>query len=115
LHDPSLNLTLAQAYLHHLSDDQNGNIMLVIASYNAGEGNVRRWFNRGWVSKDDPVLFLESIPFKETKDYTEKVMANLWLYEQRLGGVSGSLQELAKGDWPKPGVAWNGEWSSASR
>jgi soluble lytic murein transglycosylase-like protein len=115
LHDPSLNLTLAQAYLHHLSDDQNGNIMLVIASYNAGEGNVRRWFNRGWVSKDDPVLFLESIPFKETKDYTEKVMANLWLYEQRLGGVSGSLQELAKGDWPKPGVAWNGGWSSASR
>jgi hypothetical protein len=67
------------------------------------------------VSKDDPVLFLESIPFQETKDYTEKVMANLWLYEQRLGGMSGSLQALAKGDWPKPGVAWNGEWTSASR
>ncbi|HEX2859798.1 MAG TPA: lytic transglycosylase domain-containing protein [Alphaproteobacteria bacterium] len=114
LHEPSLNITLGQNYLRHLDEVQSGNLLLVIASYNAGPGNVGRWFKRGWVTHDDPVLFIESIPFKETKDYTEKVLANLWLYEQRLGGVSGSLKDMAKGNWPKPGVSWDGSWSSAS-
>jgi soluble lytic murein transglycosylase-like protein len=108
LHDPATNLALAQAYLRYLGGKLDNNLMLVIAAYNGGPGNVRKWLDRGWVPDDDPVLFLESIPFKETKDYVEKVLANLWMYEQRMGGgSSGSLVDIAHGRWPKSGVAWN--------
>jgi soluble lytic murein transglycosylase-like protein len=100
LHDPTTNLTLAQDYLTYLSSQLDGNMLLVVAAYNGGIGNVRRWLDRGVTPGHDPVMWLESIPYDETRDYVEKVFANYWLYQQRLGVAPWSLQALADGYWP---------------
>ncbi|RYG61025.1 MAG: lytic transglycosylase domain-containing protein [Alphaproteobacteria bacterium] len=100
LHDPGTNLKLAQDYLHYLNTKLDGNQLLVVAAYNGGIGNVQRWLSRGVTPGHDPVLWLESIPFDETRDYVEKVFANYWLYQQRLKQNPVSLQALAEGYWP---------------
>ena len=100
LHDPGTNLALAQAYLKYLSSKLDGNQMLVVAAYNGGIGNVQRWLSRGVTPGHDPVLWLESIPFDETRDYVEKVFGNYWLYQQRMGQQPWSLNALADGYWP---------------
>lgn len=100
LHDPGINLKLAQDYLHYLNNKLDGNQLLVVAAYNGGIGNVQRWLSRGVTPGHDPVLWLESIPFDETRDYVEKVFANYWLYQQRMKQTPVSLQALADGYWP---------------
>lgn len=100
LHDPGTNLKLAQDYLHYLNNKLDGNQLLVVAAYNGGIGNVQRWLSRGVTPGHDPVLWLESIPFDETRDYVEKVFANYWLYQQRMKQNQASLQALADGAWP---------------
>lgn len=110
LHDPSTNLALAQSYLKYLSGKLDGNQMLVVAAYNGGIGNVQRWLSRGVTPGHDPVLWLESIPFDETRDYVEKVFANYWLYQQRMGQTPWSLTALADGYWP---LQWSGNRKTA--
>gem|GEM_PF-859789 len=100
LHDPATNLGLAQDYLRYLSSKLDGNLLLVVAAYNGGIGNVQRWLNNGITPGHDPVLWLESIPFDETRDYVEKVFANYWLYQQHNGVKPWSLRTLAEGFWP---------------
>ena len=63
----------------------------------------------------DPLLFLESIPLRETRIYVKKVLTNLWMYRDRLGQPQPSLEALAGNAWPlyraldtKPTLhAWN--------
>ena len=110
LHDPAVNLKLAQAYLHYLNGKLDDNLMLVVASYNGGIGNVRRWLNNGTTPNNDPMLWLENIPFDETRDYVEKVFANYWLYQQRMNQTPWSLASLAEGQWP---LQYNGNRKTA--
>lgn len=100
LHDPAYNIALAQDYLNYLSGKLDGNLLHVAAAYNGGIGNVQRWLARGITSAEDPILWLESIPFDETRDYVEKVFANYWVYQQRLGQRAWSLDALTRGTWP---------------
>lgn len=101
LMQPDVNLDLAQRYLAYLleSDDVDGNLFMLAAAYNGGIGNVRRW-QRSLQGFDDPLLFIETIPFRETRAYVEKVLANVWMYRLRLGQPAPSLDALAAGDWP---------------
>ncbi len=87
LHDPALNLDLGMRYLSRLAARYGGGdaaVALAIPSYNAGEGSVDRWLGeRGdW----DLDLFLESIPYDETRRYAQTVlgrwMAYRWLYTE---------------------------------
>ncbi|TKW60727.1 MAG: lytic transglycosylase domain-containing protein [Blastochloris viridis] len=110
LHDPETNLGLAQDYLHYLNNKLDGNQLLVVAAYNGGIGNVRRWLERGVTPGHDPMLWLESIPFDETRDYVEKVFANYWLYQQRMKQTPWSLAALADGYWP---LQYNGNRKTA--
>ena len=71
----------------------------MLASYNAGSGKVKRW-TREIARPDDPLLFMESMSAPETRLYVQKVMANLWIYRDRLNQPSPSLDELASGEWP---------------
>ncbi len=68
-------------------------------AYNGGPGNLRRWL-RGMKHRGDPLMFVESIPRKETRDYVELVMTNLWLYRDRMGQPRPSLSDVVAGDWP---------------
>ncbi len=102
LHDPGLNLRLGQDYLVHLmtlgavGDD----LFRMLAAYNAGPGNLTRW-RADTDAEEDPLLFIESLPYGETRSYIEKVLANYWIYRKRLGQKTPSLSEIANGDWPR--------------
>lgn len=101
LYDIPVNLDIGQNYLFTLLEEKTmeNNLIKVLASYNAGPGNVKRWA-REIGRAQDPLLFLESIRAPETRIYVKKVMANLWIYRDRLNQPSPSLDQLAAGEWP---------------
>lgn len=83
--DPGYNIRLGSEYFSDMVDYWNGSVLLAIASYNAGPGNVRRWVNTNGDPRSpsvDAVRWIEEIPFYETKTYVRNVMSNLIVYEQ---------------------------------
>lgn len=102
LYEPETNLALGQAYIHHLMDfkESRKSLFHILASYNAGPGNVQKW-NRKDMGEGDPLLFIESIPLKETRDYIERVFTNYWMYRQQMGQKTPSLQSVSSNDWPR--------------
>ncbi len=101
LFTPELNLTLGQRYLETLIRDPNiqGDLFFIAAAWNGGPGNLAKWWRKA-DHRGDPLLFIESIPARETRNFIERVMANLWIYRHRMGQDSPSLAQLAAGDWP---------------
>jgi soluble lytic murein transglycosylase-like protein len=101
LFDPEFNLTLAQRYVYDLLKNRNvkGDLVLLAIAYNAGPGNLAKWRKQAAYDQD-PLLFVESIPSAETRQYIERVLTNFWIYQQRLSRESPSLDALASGAWP---------------
>ena len=102
LYVPELNIALGQRYISHLLDLDRveGDMFRLLAAYNAGPGNLGKWARRVDY-RDDPLLFIESIPSRETREYIEKVLANVWVYRYRLGQPVNSLDRVAAGEWPR--------------
>jgi soluble lytic murein transglycosylase-like protein len=106
LNDPVTNVEFGQAYLEYLRDQPAtaGLLPRVIAAYNAGPAPVGVWNTR--FDQSDPLLFLESIPYWETRGYVPIVLRNYWIYEQRTADQSPSRRALAAGLWPRfPGMS----------
>ncbi len=106
LSKPQLNMAVGQSYLEQLRDRPftGGLLPKVIAAYNAGPTPVEAW---NLQSRDggDPLLYIESIPFWETRGYVMTVLRNYWMYEKQAGKPSASRAALAQGMWPKfPGL-----------
>ena len=78
LEEPALNVSLGAAYLRELLDLWNDDPFRSIASYNAGPGAVASWPTPE--SNDDIELWVERIPYPETRYYTKKVLDNLLSY-----------------------------------
>jgi soluble lytic murein transglycosylase-like protein len=70
----------------------------MLVAYNAGMGNLVK-FEKSF-STSDPLLYIESFPAYETRNYIKRVMSNLWLYRARLSQPLTSLQDLSDGHWP---------------
>ncbi len=102
LHDPLTNITLGQAYLAYLLDKPyiNGNMVFTAAAYNAGPGNLLHWMKRPG-ALDDPLLFMETIPVQETRNYVSQIMTNYWIYREMLGQPNHGLTQLVSGQWPE--------------
>ena len=83
-----------------LLERQGNNLITLAASYNAGEGNLSRWM-AAREGLDDPLLFIESIPVTETREYVKRVLMNFWMYRKRLGEPMDGLDETASGTWPR--------------
>ncbi len=102
LRDPSVNLDLGQRYVDYLAgqDVIGGDLLRLLASYNAGPGSLARW---GASLRDggDPLLFIEAIPIDETRAYVPRVLAYTWIYAARLHLPTPTLDELAAGGWPR--------------
>ncbi|WP_165837664.1 lytic transglycosylase domain-containing protein [Zavarzinia aquatilis] len=101
LTDPGINLSLGQAYIEMLmgSADIGNNLFLVAASYNAGPGAAIKWLDEVKYN-GDPLLFIESIPAAETRLFIERILANFWIYQARLGQTLETLDAAASGGWP---------------
>lgn len=76
------------------------NLFLLAGAYNAGPNAVIRWL-RSPLGTTDPLLFIESVPFRETRDYVQKVALDTWIYAQRLGQGTPSLEAVIAGQWPQ--------------
>lgn len=102
LHDPAFSLELGQRYLHVLARNEvvDGNLLRLLAAYNAGSGNPGRWLPAA-SHEDDPLLFVESIPIDETRHFVQRVMAYSWIYASRLGLPAPTLDQLAAGNYPR--------------
>jgi soluble lytic murein transglycosylase len=100
LYDPALNLQLGQRYVEHLleMDRVGGDLFRLLVAYNAGPGNLGKW-RRTVNFDDDPLLFIESIPSRETREFIERVLSNVWIYRHRLGQTAPSLDSVAAGNW----------------
>jgi soluble lytic murein transglycosylase len=102
LNDPEYNLMLAQEYVKLLLSDAHikNNLILFAASYNRGPTATARWEAAHPEYRADPLLFIESIPSKESRLFTQKVLTNYWIYRQRLSQPMPDLDALAAGKWP---------------
>ena len=102
LHDAGLNLALGQRYVWLLSsvDGVGNDLLRVLASYNAGPGNVLRW-NTTLHDDGDPLLLMEAIPFAETRAFVPRVLTYSWMYAARLHVPAPSLDTLAAGEFPR--------------
>lgn len=78
LFNEEINVALGTAYLAYLNTIF-GKKTLVIAAFNAGEGNVSNWLKEGIISENFPKI--ADIPFYETRRYTQKVLRLMRLYE----------------------------------
>ena len=88
LFDPEVNVALGVWYLADLWRLFDGNTVLVLAAYNGGRGNVRRWMNEGeWTGTIDE---LSEIPFPETRAFVRKVLSAYTIY-RRLWGSRATL------------------------
>ncbi|WP_374528055.1 lytic transglycosylase domain-containing protein [Novosphingobium sp.] len=103
---PEVNLAFGQQHLTMLRDSAGtqGLLPKVMAAYNAGLTPITRW-NTEIKDKGDPLLWIESIPYWETRGYVNIVTRNYWMYERQAGGPSESRMAYAQGLWPTfPGL-----------
>ena len=88
LSDPATNIRFGAFYLDELIGRLDGNIMHALFAYNAGISRLRSWVRISGTLPHD--LFLESLPFAETRDYGRKVLAASavygYLYNQKNAG-----------------------------
>jgi len=85
------NVKLGINYLKYVKDKFKGNSVLATAAYNAGGHRVNRWLPKeGNLSAD---IWVEKVPFNETRNYLKRVLTYTIIYEQRLGKRPTSLQE----------------------
>ena len=106
LNNPATNMEYGQSFIERLRDMQvtGGMLPKVIAAYNAGPLPIGTWNER---SRDnaDPLLYIESIPYWETRAYVTIIMRNYWMYQLQDGTPTTSMSALAQGLWPRfPGL-----------
>ncbi len=100
--DPAYNVKLGAAHLADLVDDFSGSYVLTLVAYNAGPRRSREWlaeYGDLRTGEVDPVDWVESIPFQETRQYVQKVLQNLHVYRSRLAPktVRPMTADLARG------------------
>ncbi|MGK2951609.1 MAG: transglycosylase SLT domain-containing protein [Thiobacillus sp.] len=90
MQDPAKNIQFGAYYLKHVQDTLDGSPVLATAAYNAGPGRAQRWRS---TRPMEAAVYIESIPFAETRDYVKKVMSNAMYYAVRFGQPSVLLKD----------------------
>ena len=101
LFDPATNMEMGQKYVRVLAGQPmiGDNLLLLLAAYNGGPGNLARWMDGD--NRSDPLLFIESLPARETHDYVQAVLLHYWMYRSRLAEPETTAAQLAHGEWPR--------------
>ncbi len=79
LYDVDYNLIIGIYYMDRLIK-RYGNVVPALASYNAGPRNVKKWLKL--INTDDPLYFIERVPFKETRKYVKLILRNYFYYKK---------------------------------
>jgi soluble lytic murein transglycosylase len=90
MQDPARNIEFGAYYLKHIQTSLDGSPVLATAAYNAGPGRAQRWRD---TRSMEAAVYIESIPFAETRNYVQKVMSNAMYYAQRFGQPSALLKD----------------------
>lgn len=90
MQDPAKNIQFGAFYLKHVQTSLDDSPVLATAAYNAGPGRAQRWRDAGPM---EAAVYIESIPFTETRDYVKKVMSNAMYYAARFGQPSVLLKD----------------------
>jgi soluble lytic murein transglycosylase-like protein len=100
LTDPRYNLEFGQSFIEAMRGNSAtaGQLPRVIASYNAGPLPVAKWAAIN--DKGDPVLWIESIPYWETRYYVPAVLRNMWVYQGLNDEDEPTLKAMAEHRWP---------------
>ncbi|MBF0461315.1 MAG: lytic transglycosylase domain-containing protein [Magnetococcales bacterium] len=97
---PDYNLSVGQSYLARMLRMFEGDLVLAVASYNAGPGRGLSW--RANREQEDPIDFIERIPFAETREYVKRVLHGWAVYRIQLHSPA-SLETVLREK--KPGLA----------
>lgn len=84
LYEPKINIKLGVMYLEKLFQRYNGRTEYVLAAYNAGPTRVDTWSQRA--TSKTPLLFIEYVPFRETRNYVSTIMRNYYWYKRLMDG-----------------------------
>ena len=95
LYDADTNIVLGTAYLRQMLDDYGGQPYFAIAGYNAGPAPLNRWKSQR--PGMDPDFWIETISYKETRDYVARVLAFSVIYDWRLNGDALTLSDRMRG------------------
>ena len=100
LKDPGTNLEIGQNYIMKLLNHKavGQDLLFLAMAYNAGPGTLSRWKAQRQ-EIEDPLLFIETIPYNETRAFVERVLSNYWIYRMRLKQETPSLDAVAEGKW----------------
>ncbi len=82
LYQPDTNIALGSAYLKQMKGELGDSAVLATAAYNAGPHRVTRWLPAKTMPAD---IWIELVPFKETRGYLQRVLAYTVIYEKRMG------------------------------
>jgi soluble lytic murein transglycosylase len=104
--DPEYNAKLGLAHLRELVEDWKGSQVLIVASYNAGGGNVSKWIRAYGDPRSanvDPIDWIERIPFSETRNYVQRVLEGVLVYRSRFAELNpGARQQEAGASQANP-------------
>jgi soluble lytic murein transglycosylase len=93
---PEHNIRLGSSYLEELLDQFEGNPILATAAYNAGPHRVKQWLS-GHAATTPYDIWIETIPFQETRGYVQNVLSFSVIYNYRLGNQSPMLPKFKDG------------------
>lgn len=115
LADPVINLEYGQSFIEMMRGKAatRGQLPRIIAAYNAGPVPVDRWNSIN--DKGDPLLWIESLPYWETRYYVPAVMRNMWVYEGMVGTPQTTLTAVAQHKWPGFPIVRGSATGNASR
>ncbi|WNO59697.1 transglycosylase SLT domain-containing protein [Rheinheimera sp. MMS21-TC3] len=92
LNDPILNIDYGTDYLNYLMQRNDGNLLMATAAYNAGYSRVKQWIPKDYALPAD--VWIETIPYRETREYVKAVMAYYQIYNIRLNVNNDVFQPL---------------------
>lgn len=78
--NPNENIRIGLKYFSYLVNYYKGNEYLAILAYNAGLGNINKWLENSAIKSNEIDVFVENIPYLETKNYIKKILSSYWVY-----------------------------------
>ena len=88
--DPETNIKYGSTYLQWMLNRFDNNRVLAAAAYNAGPGRIPQWKSNDGIYRDS-AMYIETIPFEETRKYVQNVLLYDAIYNFLLTGKKGQL------------------------